>query len=316
MSENKEYIQYYAVNKEKLAELLRDCKGELRTMGQFADECGVSPSMFSRIMRGNITKPVSKEVLEAIFAHKREGSSVTLEGLYRANGMISREERNRSVHGQERFMANREREESTKGIIIMEILKRGYALQFEKDFGETMSKSRMDVDNNTDSDLRIRNDFMLILTEEDLRWSFELMVGPADSPHPSDRPPEIDAGWTVRNRMRFLHEVFLVDAWEPERLKGRKISWVFTDVYVYEAFKKHFRTAKLNSAMSMILVDLDEKAVVREEWMNSPKEELTASIFKSEEDQSPGLNYSKRPIYEGEEDADIEDDMSSEEDDE
>lgn len=74
-----------------------------------------------------------------------------------------------------------------------------------------------------------------------------------------------------------------------------KFSWVFTDPYMYDAFKDYIRTAKLNNAMSMILVDVEERLVLREEWMNCPMKDDYVSLFRDQRDHRRGTDYEYRP---------------------
>ena len=79
---NREYVAALVPDKLKLAELIKRAKGESRTMVEFAEKCGViTASSFSRIMHGNMTKPLSRELINAT-------ARITYEDLMRANGMI------------------------------------------------------------------------------------------------------------------------------------------------------------------------------------------------------------------------------------
>ena len=67
---NREYVAALVPDKLKLAELIKRAKGESRTMVEFAEKCGViTASSFSRIMHGNMTKPLSRELINAIFTN-------------------------------------------------------------------------------------------------------------------------------------------------------------------------------------------------------------------------------------------------------
>ena len=77
------------LSKKERAELIKRAKGESRTMVEFAEKCGViTASSFSRIMHGNMTKPLSRELIDAIFINAVPTANLTYEELMRANGMI------------------------------------------------------------------------------------------------------------------------------------------------------------------------------------------------------------------------------------
>lgn len=74
----------HEMDKAEFAKLLQLAKGG-RTMKDFADECGVNPSTFTRITQMANKGASSTELLEAIAAHT-VSTEVTLEKLATANG--------------------------------------------------------------------------------------------------------------------------------------------------------------------------------------------------------------------------------------
>lgn len=87
MGQNIKYIRVSEPDKDELARLLTKAKGDKRTMGQFAQECGASPSTFSRIVNKEIRKTSSDELIKAIAEHADPDSKVTLDALMAAHGM-------------------------------------------------------------------------------------------------------------------------------------------------------------------------------------------------------------------------------------
>ena len=57
------YMQTRVPDITELGNLLKKAKGSNRTMAEYAKECGVSPSTFSRIATGKITQPLSFETV-------------------------------------------------------------------------------------------------------------------------------------------------------------------------------------------------------------------------------------------------------------
>jgi len=84
-SSNFIFQRYRPVDKESFAKLLSAAKGE-RTISQFASQCGVSASTFSRILNKENKSASSPELLIAIANNAAPDSNVSLTKLARANG--------------------------------------------------------------------------------------------------------------------------------------------------------------------------------------------------------------------------------------
>lgn len=299
MGDEKIYVQYTEPDKNQLARLLAYCKGLSRTMAQMGEDTGLSASMLSRISNGNLTKPLPEETLRAIYKGKTEDCDVTMDDLYRANGMITADERNRMAHGMESRRMAEALQERTQQIIINELFSRGYAVK--ADVSHSMAGRSIITDRRTDSDrgdLPIRYDLGVVLPElHDLsEWVFIIYTMPAQLPsYMADRSPEMNARTTIRRMLQMRSNIFLIDAWQPERLAGLKYSWVFADEDIYNAFRDYMKVARLNNAMSTILVDVNDRVVLKEEWLNCPMKDDYASLFKDERDKRPGTDYEYRP---------------------
>ncbi len=299
MNETIEYTQFSEPDKKALADVLAECKGSDRTMAQFAEACGISPSTLSRILNGNIIKPLSEDMLKSIYEHRVDECKVEMDELYRANGMLPKEERNQIAHRIENRRMVEEKHNIAQQTIINELFDRGYAVKADITHGmvgrSKIMEARTDVKRG---DLNIRYSLGLILPElHDLsEWLFQIYSGSAQGPsYTANMPVEFNAKATIRRMMQMRSDIFLVDAWQPERLAGIKYSWVFTDPYLYDAFREYTKTARLNNAMSTILVDPNERVILKEEWMNCPMKDDYTSLFRDENDRKPGTDYEYRP---------------------
>lgn len=83
----KEFVKVASPNKETLAKLLKDAKGNARTMKQFAAECGASQAAFSRIVHGSYKGSLADDMIKTIAEHADPESEVNLDLLMGANGM-------------------------------------------------------------------------------------------------------------------------------------------------------------------------------------------------------------------------------------
>ena len=66
-----EYTRVKPVDKERMSKYLEAAKGPGRTMKQFAEECGVNPSTFSRIVNKKLGGASTETVIRSIFEHSK-----------------------------------------------------------------------------------------------------------------------------------------------------------------------------------------------------------------------------------------------------
>ena len=73
--------------------------------------------------------------------------------------------------------------------------------------------------------------------------------------------------------------MFLKDAWEPERTKSIKMSFLFMDRETLEAFWRKLKCAKVNGWFSLILVDRECQTVIEERFVPRVDGETMKSLF-------------------------------------
>lgn len=271
--QNAEYIKLRSPNKEQLAALLGKAKGPNRTMAQFAEECGVAASKFSRIMTGKITEPLSFELLVNIQTNSDPNSNINLSDLADANGMMTKEQYDRmqSRSPSAHMAVVRNLEKQMRAIITNELIDRGQMLR--------LVDGRIPYVDSDESFLypRTLGDFTIEYNSENGRsvWGFETVT--VMSSQMPDR---------YRARGFFLHQVkrcysgyFLLDAWKPDVLKGIKLSFVFYDNDHFSAFSDVLRTVPIKAEFSAILVDLEKNSVVSEIWLGANRKDPLMSIF-------------------------------------
>lgn len=88
MRKDTEFRRVSGENKEEMARLLIRAKGSSRTMKQFAIECGVHPSTFSRILNKSNKGASTDKMVRVIAEHAEPESGVTLDALMAAHGMV------------------------------------------------------------------------------------------------------------------------------------------------------------------------------------------------------------------------------------
>ena len=297
MEKEKKYVQHTAPDKVLLAKLLSICKGSERTMAQFGEDCQISPSTLSRILNCNITKPLSTDVLQSLFDNKAANADVTIEDLLRANGMVTLEEHNQSMNFAERRRKSIEREDKIQYILINELFERNFMLKAE--IRRNYERSISIISNRTDEergDLYFPYDFGVVIPDilDYPEWVFaSIPTTVYDSIRSSSF--DIEAKRAISTLISRYCNLFFVDAWQPYRLEKMKYSFVFMDEYIYDGFKDRLKIAKFNSAISVILIDIDNKRVVKEEWLNCPMRDKLISPFRYPGDSRPGTNFEFQP---------------------
>lgn len=81
------YIRMREPEKEALGQLVERAIGEKRSLTEFAELCGVSPSTISRIVNGKFTTPISDCTILAIAENADPDSGVSLEDLLAVHGL-------------------------------------------------------------------------------------------------------------------------------------------------------------------------------------------------------------------------------------
>lgn len=286
----KDYIQSRTPNKPELARLLYEAKGSARNMATFAKECGSSPSTFSRIANCKITQPIDAKLLKTIAENNcktsvQEINHMLLSLLY-ANGMVDKtfaEKKKADPFLGSRYDSDEElfsNENETKNVITISLLERGLVIRYLADIQE-------DTGVNAIAREYDRTSFVLqIQGYEPIYHRFQVVC--LDKMFRVYRYGtegiDKDTGYDYRAEAEnFFHETaefFLLDAWEPDGFKKVKTSFVFTDDKYFNAFKNLVAEKKVNSWISLILVNLRLHSVVREIFMHRTDDREMESLFE------------------------------------
>lgn len=269
------YIQTRTPDKVELAHLVNQAKGEDRTMAQFAKDCQISAPTLSRIVNGKMAKPLTDDTIKKIFDSRAELSdSYLLDRLRRANGMLTEEELRRtrskiSIYAKQAQLL--EQKTRMKNIIVTELFDRGVSV-----VNATCHSFRMD-DGTTACEVfpgRIGDMAVTLNIEQpdsDV-WAFYWF--PQEPEEPEKNPRRL-----VHTIIRNMSSLFLVDAWQPEIIKGLKTSFVFSHPQVFERFLSTLKDAKLNTEMSAILLDMQAGCVKEERWLPGQAPSTEGSLF-------------------------------------
>lgn len=274
------YQQIRTPDMAALANYVNKAKGPERSMAQFAEDTQIGASTLSRIVNGKITKPLSKDVIIKIFeCRANQEDDYLLEALARANGLLSPEYARR-VQAEDRFAAKRNAEASRANMMKNSLVAGVVACGMSVDgiINEKIVHMAREVPQIFP---RHRGDFTIKLRAEEIlssirEWSFFLYPQLMDE-ELNQRPDR----FIIRMYLERITPWFLVDAWYPEELRGRKFSFVFIDEKLFDAFIEALKPAKLNNEMTVLLMDRYTFEVRKEVWLPGNYDQLTnISIFE------------------------------------
>lgn len=268
MNKKNEYIGLSEPNREELALLLKKAKGSGRSMRQFAEECGVNQSTFSRMGNQVFTGASSEKVLRAIAEHANPESGVTLDALMVANGMAK--------------IVN---SATVSRISGMEIEKRfHFVLMHElKEAGDSAER----VDNmefrtgmtfSCEPDIIVRS--KLLETSNDL-WAFDLLLQqqPSDGEKNDRNNTTRIYGRRILDRMGRILPMFFNEEQGSERIG--KYSFVIIDKECFSYIKAEFANYYVPFDMSFILFDLDRDVIEEEFIFKQPGGYVSVSVFNN-----------------------------------
>lgn len=273
------YIQTRTPDVSELANLIRKAKGVNRTMSEFAEMCGVSASTFSRIANGKITQPLSLEILTKICLNADPDAGVYIGNLTVANGMVTKEflsrKDSRGVNAQkdeQRFSTENE----MKNIISAALLERGLAIAYQKRIHISEGVPAIAAGCGR-GNLLVR-----VQGYEPMYWKYKTMSYTGIKRCVVGVSPIEGIDYECEADLMFHDEAeyFLLDAWEPEKLCKVKMSYVFPDRQIYEAFYKRVENARVNNWISIVLVDLKLGCVIEERFLNRVDGKTCSSVFE------------------------------------
>lgn len=272
MEKKNGYIRISDPNKEELARLLKKAKGDGRSMRQFASECGVNQSTFSRIVNKRFTGASSDKLIVAIAEHADPESGVTLDALMAA-------------HGKAKIVDNT----TVSRLSAMEIEKRfNYAIIHELkkagDLPEWVNNMKFSVGTTLRyvPDIIVRS--KLIEGSSDL-WAFELFVQQQTIfKKENDSSTTRDCGLRILDKMGRILPMFYRDKESAGQIG--KFSFVITDKEIFNYIKAEFANYYVPFNTSFILFDIDRDVIEQEFVLKKPGGFISNSVFDGNEADS------------------------------
>lgn len=259
--ELRNYKQIRTPDYAQLASLVTQAKGPERTMAQFSEATGIGASTLSRLVNLNIKKPLSIETLIKIYDNRADQEDeYLLERLANANGLYSPDFADRVQNHEHRtwkLNESRSRETLMKNAIIGSLVACGCGVSLCNGPVADTSLYPYQI-----------GDFSVCVEDKNHAnanelWCFELdthIVADYEQRH-------MNAKHIVRFKFERYSGVFLTDAWEPEKLNGIKISYVFIDKGIFDEFCTAVAVASVHNEMSIILIDPTTYKIKDEVWI-------------------------------------------------
>lgn len=234
-----QYTRAKDPDKDMLAELTIKAKGPKRSLRQFAEELGVSPSTLSRIVNKKTASTNSDLLIADIAEHADPESGVTFEKMMAAHGMAMRDEALGVI--------THFREVAT-GTLLKELLRRGYkvndlsGLNKPAHLDSILGRCYLDLGLHTDA-----------LGKEDSVWMFDFFVQRGDDPVASD--------WLNRIRQWMLMYAGMLCFNEN---KVDRLSVVISEKATFDAMIPFLEGYTSSFNISLILIDLENRTITKE----------------------------------------------------
>lgn len=277
-----EYTRIRQPDRNKLAELIMRAKGDGRTMRQFAEECGVSPSTLSRIVNKKTIGANSDELIDAVYRNADPESGITLEMLLDAHGMVPRLRNGRTKRFEHSLL-----EKSIQDIILMEIMDRGFDISLPK---SDLLHSALNYPHKSDYAL-----YTNAVGEKRGLWEFEIWT----LAFMAKVSEQVIQRQVMRIRQKILMCLGMIFM---DEMQCKKLSFIVTEEEVYEKLVESLKGCKLPVAISIIFVQLDENRIVEEYQMPLKSGVDVPSILdtpKFEYEEAEKVNDSEEDVPEG-----------------
>lgn len=252
------FISYASVNRPDnaaFAELVKKAIGPDRTVSEFAEVCGVSPSTMSRIVKNQFKTPSSDVVIKAIADNADPVGGVDADALLRASGRAPIQ-----LDGPTHFIVTAPTE-AGKAKLLAEVVtgRKGEPLN-NIIVRETIQNALLSAGHGIKVSpgeniisipgLRYKADFCIDLDlDEDLgfdKWAFDACLAGV-------RP--------ITHKLSWIFGAAYLDSTRDRRIK---VSLVASDQNDFESTRKTFSSIKIHDLVSIVLIDPKAQIVIDE----------------------------------------------------
>ncbi len=271
------YIQMMSPKQEDLVAMLSDAKGSVRGWAEYAKDCGINPSTMSRIINGKLKSPLSIKTLEKLYEHRADTCKVTFDQFILASGMIDCKKQRTMM---DKHIAQREEIDRTGDLIERSIVNSLYDRSIQFTRIDHVGDDSPDNEEILDLFGNISCSQLLKVGEGDDSCTVGFEYVPLKIDDDDDEPDK-----TIRSIVRLAVEnyatIFLQDAWFKDNRFSDRVTFVFADRRLFEAFLASFAKRRLNHYMTVLLVDTDLTCVVDEKPLGVQEGKRFTSLFDS-----------------------------------
>ena len=282
-------VEWIPIYQKRLGDVVTYAKGKM-SMAEFAKKCGMNPITFSRILKGDIKKPLSQEEIKTIAENSELDTKDIFEDLMRANGMVKKNTDADDAEREKRRAENRQRRETIQNSLIRSLFESGCTIS---PVANTEEDVKYPLKNSGRYKLGVRVSFVLsVQGDEAAFWNFNINSFSIAEYRRYTKDDTEDENKAYNGEVREegseavwrCPEIFLRDVWEPEAFEKTRFSFVFDNKDVFEGFFKYLDGVKVNNSFSLILVDIKEQRVVEERFIprHDGKEQKSLFIIKKD----------------------------------
>ena len=291
MSERRpKYIQMMSPNQDALVDMLTLARGPIRSWAEYAKDCGVNPSTMSRIINGKLKSPLTIKTLEKLYEHRDEACKVTFDQFIIPSGMVDCDRQRTLIDERQ---AQRDEIDKVDELIARSIINGLYdrSIQFSriKHVGDGCPREEEILtlfgDIHCSQLLKIGED------EDSSTVGFEYIPIKLT---PEEAESEKTISRIIRRVVENYATIFLQDAWFTENRFSARVTFVFAERCLFEAFLKSFAKLRLNHYMTVLLVDIETTSVVTERPLGMQEGKTFSSLFDSPITERSGRRFGEQ----------------------
>ena len=163
--------EFVPIYQKRLGEAITFAKGNM-SMAEFAKKCEMNPITFSRIVKGDIKKPLSQEEIKTIAENSELDTKDIFEDLMRANGMVKKNTDADDAEREKRRAENRQRRDTIQNSLIRSLFESGCTIS---PVANTEEDVKYPLKNSVRYKLGVRVSFVLsVQGDEAAFWNFNI----------------------------------------------------------------------------------------------------------------------------------------------
>lgn len=289
MSEKRpHYIQVMSPQLDDVIDALSKAKGADRNWADYAKDCGINPSTMSRIINGKQKNSLTVKTLEKLYDHRAVTCKLSFEQFLLANGYLDSDKQRNYVDQTRAF-----RDEIDKTYELMErsivnsLYDRGISFERIEHIGD-----------GTPNEEEILKLFGNVMCSQLLRINGEGKTWTCGFEYVPIKTDDGDSDEIIREYVQLAVQnyatIFLEDAWRLDERLSDRVTFVFIDDRIYDAFIDSFRKRHLNHYMTVLLIDAEEAEIIEERPLGDQTGKKFSGLFDAPHVQRTGRRFGEQ----------------------